>query len=118
MTARTRDSRLWLALGYLLATLLVQVPHRHTAEATDEAAPRCLASCFDARVHLSGHRAPDLEHPRTDCPACQFRAQHPVSEASVARPLLLTVEAAPDYREGPVAAIAIDRPSCRAPPRA
>jgi hypothetical protein len=117
LSLRVRHGRWSLVLAYTLATVLVPSAHRHGEEA-DDAPTRCLASCQDARVHLSGHRAPDLDHLRLDCPACQFRASHQAMAILDPAPFRLTVvAAAPDLPPPHPRRTAALRPSCRAPPR-
>jgi hypothetical protein len=75
LPARTWSCRLWLGVAYLLATGLAQCAHHHGG-ADEHAATRCLASCDDERVHLSGHTSVDLGDHQDHCPACQFRTSH------------------------------------------
>jgi hypothetical protein len=109
-----RWSRWWPALGYVLATVLVQCVHEH--HGASEAA-RCDATCADDRTHLSGHTAPDSSHSLSDCLACHFCGE----------PHLWQIER-PVYLRQSVTATAIELPSrafsrprlsisCRAPPR-
>ena len=117
MRPSPRQGRWWLVLAYTLATVLAQSAHRHGG-AADDAQARCLASCQDTRVHLSGHPAPDLDRLRTDCPACQFRADHQADSALRPSPFHRPVVAQATDRRTPTALPgAVLRPSCRAPPR-
>lgn len=75
MFRHTWTHRLWLALAYLLATGFAQCAHRHSP-VEEGSATRCLASCDDQRVHLSGHTSVDLGQHRDHCLACQFRTSH------------------------------------------
>lgn len=73
-----RSPRYWLALCYVLATVLVQGVHVHGPEDPAKALARHEAGCSDPRPHVAGHEAPDLSHAAEHCPACQFRADHHV----------------------------------------
>ena len=116
--ARTRNARWSLALAYLLATVLAHGAHHHHRDA-EEAAALCLASCQDARLHLSGHPAPRLNQHLDDCLACQLRADHQAWLGDD-RPLFQRPGARGDNdrhppRTRPESTL---RLSCRAPPRA
>jgi hypothetical protein len=118
VSVRPRRGRWCLVLAYTLATVLVQGAHRHGRQ-EDEGPTRCLASCEGPGVRLSGHSAPDLDHLRNDCPACQFRANHHAGPLASPSPLLrATVAAAPELPPPTFRRLADLRPACRAPPRA
>lgn len=71
----SRRLRVWLVLGYVLATLLVQTTHDHGP--SDQGRPaEHEAGCADPRPHIAGHWSPDLSGDHDECPACQFRANH------------------------------------------
>lgn len=111
-----RANRWWLALGYALATVVVQGVHDH-GRATDETAARHEAGCSDPRPHVAGHPAPEAAHLLLDCPACQYRAEPhswSFSLPSIDRPSV----AAPGERPpAPARLRPLRLTSCRAPPR-
>ena len=119
MDARGRNTRWWLAVAYTLATVFASCAHVHDhGTGSEEADARCLASCRDSRLHLSGHQSPDLGHLSNDCLACQFRANHQTAPSLVPTRF--------DVRDTGAAAVAdtgallppsVLRLSCRGPPR-
>lgn len=111
--------RRWLALIYVLATLLVQGMHHHDHGWSDISAvawydPGCANLC----PQMAGHPSPNLGHAPSHCLACQYRAE-PHSCAL-----------APPSLEGPSVSVAavsclvlapsrtLRRISCRSPPLA
>ncbi|WP_435017472.1 hypothetical protein TA3x_005085 [Tundrisphaera sp. TA3] len=108
--------RWWLALGYLLATLVAQSPHAHD-HPSDEAA-ESRGDCSDLGRHIAGHDPAKPHEAPEPCPACQFRAESPL------------LHSAPRAMAGPSVAIPREnsrpstrpgsplRTSCRAPPHA
>jgi hypothetical protein len=117
LDARTRIARRWLIAAYLLAAVVAPCAHRHGTDAEDAEA-RCLASCQDSRLHLSGHVSPDLDGPPSDCLACQFRAVPQIVPSPAPAPFDLHCSGSIDV-SGPrsLRAISLLRLSCRAPPR-
>jgi hypothetical protein len=113
---RLRSNRGWIALLYVLATVLAQGIHDH-GESTDSVVTRHEAGCDDPRLHLSGHPSADLSHGVDECPACQYRAGHhafefrPPTHFRPCTALVIEVPAAPVPRA------TFSLISCRAPPR-
>jgi hypothetical protein len=70
-----RANRWWLALSYVLATVLAQGLHDH-GRGDDPSAAGHEAGCADACRHVTGHPSDESGPDRADCPACQFRADH------------------------------------------
>ena len=111
-----RSSRWWLALLYILATVLAQGLHDHGGGA-DAAEVRHEAGCDDSRPHLSGHWSPDLSHVQDHCLACQYRSQHQTPTTSPAPFHLDRASPARSSRPPPTRSGSLHRISCRAPPR-
>ncbi|MDR3636671.1 MAG: hypothetical protein P4L84_22905 [Isosphaeraceae bacterium] len=116
LPARTWNCRLWFAVAYLLATGLAQCAHRH-GHAESDAATRCLASCDDNRIHLSGHTSVDLgDHP-DHCPACQFRNSHQAARDLGPSPFrLVCIGRLEELRRPLFLHLTSSGLSCRAPP--
>lgn len=117
LDVRPRNARRWLVVAYTLVTILTSCAHHHGSDG-DGASARCLESCRDSRLHLSGHASPGLDYPANDCLACQFRAEHQMAEPSAS----LSFDArsgAPIAPFGPPTSRRSSplRLSCRAPPR-
>ena len=107
----------WLALLYVLATVLVQGVHDHGG--TDESAVAYHdPGCADLCPHVAGHPSPDLSHAPDYCLTCQYRAT-PHSCAPTP-PSLERPSASVAAVSSPALALSktLRRITCRAPPRA
>ena len=109
--------RWWLALFYVLATLVAQGGHHHGG-ADESAVGHHDPECADACPHVAGHPSPDLGHAPDHCLACQFRAQHHsyiLACPTLERP---DVSVSTVSSHAPVPSRTLSRISCRAPPGA
>ena len=110
-----RHGRSWLALGYVLATLLAQGLHDHGEQARPPI-PAGLG-CNEPRTHVESHAtplvAPHLDH----CLACQYRAQSHWVDLDTPAVGSTLVAATPEPPRQHAAPAPILRRSGRAPPR-
>jgi hypothetical protein len=111
-----RLNRLWPALIYVVAAVLVHGLHDH--HGAERATAECLESCADSRTHLSGHSAPTSQDSLADCPACQFRSEPQCLEFSPPIFLRQSVAITVSLSALPPPAWPSRSLSCRAPPRA
>jgi hypothetical protein len=77
--------RWWLALSYVLATLLAQGVHDHDWRA-DASVLESKGDCDDTRPHVAEHQVDGSLATSIDCPSCHFRGQYSLSELAP-RPL-------------------------------
>ncbi|MBV8228926.1 MAG: hypothetical protein JO329_02970 [Planctomycetaceae bacterium] len=109
--------RWWLALLYVLATVLVQGVHDHGG--TDESAvAHHDPDCADLCRHVAGHPSPDLSHAPGHCLACQYRAEPHSCAPAPPLPGRPSVSAAAVSSLPLAPSRTLRRISCRAPPRA
>ena len=106
----------WIALTYVLATLLAQGPHDHGREA-EAGFLESPGGCDDSRPHVAGHEAPSLDDGPGVCASCHFRSQHAPADL-VPLPIPGPGLAIPRPPEAPKALPGSPlRARCRAPPR-
>ncbi|MBV8488552.1 MAG: hypothetical protein JO161_09765 [Planctomycetaceae bacterium] len=68
--------RWWLALTYVLTTVLVQGMHHHDHGWSDKSAVTwCDPGYSNLCPHMAGRPSPDLGHAPNHCLACQYRAE-------------------------------------------
>lgn len=110
------SGRWWLALAYVLTTLLARGGHHHAPGGPEPIESH--GDCDESRRHVADHPVADPGSGPVDCPACHFRAEHSLGEFAPA-PLPGRVVAVVDdpTRPSPRAGAPL-RNRCRAPPTA
>jgi hypothetical protein len=110
-----KSHRWLLSLAYLFATLMAQGPHDHGHRADDATVSR--GDCDALGVHVAGHEHQQAHETPDACPACHFRAEHPLWQLAP-RPLPGPSVAIPAEAAHPSTRLGSPlRTRCRAPPR-